>query len=175
MHRSLIVILFAALDTSGHQNPLASNFMDLLQANNVVAGSNSTEDCDYMNVAVKSWLLTTSKVNAPFAVGGGHSDDSYVVWAQLLPVRCDWQDSEGVITTCLWGSNFPSEICSVWNDTRPLSTEQATTSYFANKLGLRAGELVEFDRWDPGNGPEVDSNPFYVRGIFDESHTVAVA
>jgi len=117
-----IATLFPTIATLVALNPIGPFTMDLLQANNLAANSNSTEDCGYLKNAVDSWLKSVANTQTSFIFESAH-DDMFVIWAQLLPIRCDWQEgTQGVITSCI-GGNFTSdptaEICTVWDDMAP--------------------------------------------------------
>jgi hypothetical protein len=155
------------------QNPEGQNAIDLLQANNIVANSNSTDDCDYLRLAVESWLQATVNVTANYFLNENYGDETYVIWAQLLPIRCDWQNGTGgVITKCIEDSEN-DYICNVWKNLG--NSENATREDFSEEMGIRAGELLELDKRDFGaffNGTNTNAT-FYVRAIFNESNTVA--
>ena len=163
------------IQSIGRTNPLDPDLTDLLQGNNVIAPSDSEEDCDYLLTAVTSWLKTSADSHHPFLAKVGSDGENHVLWAQLLPVRCDWQRRDGVITFCpeSFGEDGP---CSFWNETRPANPRLATRSYYADVLGVRTGEIVLFERWDAANSSQVDTGKaFYVKTIFNESHSVGLA
>ena len=72
-------------------------------------------------------------------------EDTFVLWAQLLPVRCDFQKknaTNGVITFC---GNDDHSTCMVWDDIYDNFTEICNSTldsdclqnYFASELHLR--------------------------------------
>jgi hypothetical protein len=158
------------------------NVFGLLQSNNMIA--NTTSDCEYLRNSVIAWLLTVVNVHNSFDLRQERNPHLAVAWAQLLPVRCDWQRPDGVITFCgasSFDDRFPA--CKVWRETIPLDPEDATTQYFGRALGIRVGELTEYV--DSRIAPAVFNNSlattqedgdyeFYVRAIFNESTTVVL-
>jgi hypothetical protein len=159
------------------QNPVSKNVFDLLQSNNAIA--NTTNDCDYLRSSVTAWLLTVVDIQQDTIQAG---DKLSIQWAQILPVRCEWQIPDGVITNCRQ-SNFADVFpaCSMWNKTQPANPKDATPQYFANVLGRRPGELTEyintktapaFFNYSFDIDEEVGQHEFYVRAIFNESETV---
>lgn len=179
----LIFTVFPIIYSIGGSNHYATNTAKLLQANNLAA--NTTEDCDYLLNAVYSWLagatLEVSQEGWHFAY---QHDDVFVLWAQLLPVRCPWQRVDGsvpisgVITVCPRAVYADyEEICSFWNSTAPLLPSEATTDYFAAELGTRAGGLLDlsYSEVAPADFNDGLSDAvFSVRVIASENHTLSM-
>ena len=165
------------IQTIGVQNSVVSNFVDLFQANNKMAPTNSTEDCDYLESAVLSFLRT-STVPEHASDNIARTSDSLLLWAQVLPVRCDWQDPDGVATICPPDSSYAEEVpvCKFWKDIRPPYPANATRNYFAEAVNVRVSEVVVYERSSFKDFmEELTSNEFIVRAVFNESNTVAVA
>lgn len=99
-------------------------------------------------------------------------------WAQLLPVRCDWQRDDGVITYCAdTSNNITHQFCRHWKETLPTSPEDATTEHFARQLGVRTLGIVEIvmSQTSPADFTnDTATADFYVRAIVNETHTVAL-
>lgn len=191
-HRALFLLLcivtfFPAINTLWVANTVASEQVAHLQALNVL--SNSTDDCDFLLNAVVNWLRSGASVHLDrfdWLSSSGHG--LFLVWAQLLPVRCDWQRPDGIITDCRVDERSPTAgvHCRVWADTWPGVDENtntddvamATPNFFADLLGLRPGGLQEHDEMalalNDFNATSSVST-FEVRGIFNESHTIALA
>jgi hypothetical protein len=179
----LIVSVFPIFLSPVTRNPVTYNDVSLLQANNVAA--NSTDDCAYLKHAVVSWLLTVSDVDV---LNNWHHDYGHelnVQWAQLLPVRCPWQRSDGVITACDENAHISDDFpaCGIWEATMPDDPADATPDYFAKKLNLRPGELTEYVRQEVAisDFPQdvstdfLEADEFYVRAIFNQASTVSYA
>jgi hypothetical protein len=141
----LIATVFPIIYSYGRSNKFAFNQVRLLQANNLA--SNSTSACAYLQNAVHAWLLGTSiEDNGYSLLGVTRSIEAYVLWAQLLPVRCDWQRDDGIITwceSCVTNTSM-CEPCEFWNRTI-VPPSNATPDYFADVLGVRVGGIVEYD------------------------------
>jgi hypothetical protein len=166
--------VFPIIYSYGRSNKTASNQVRLLQANNLA--SNSTSACDYLQNAVQAWLLgTASEGNDSSLVDTTRNSEAYVLWAQLLPVRCDWQRNDGIITWCDSCEENMCGPCDFWNNTI-VPPSNATPGYFADVLGVRVGGIVEFDI--ENSAPMLDrgllTNQVYsVTVIVDETDTLA--
>ena len=145
---AVIILVVPLLFTITGPNLVAIELVKLLQANNIEASSN--EDCAYLEAAVDSFLKLAMVPQPPSLM---HSeDDTFVLWAQILPKRCDWQREDGVITYCVKDSHLyesdPS-TCNLWNNTltsldgndfQHLSADDMSTE-FARELQLRKGGI----------------------------------
>lgn len=93
-------------------------------------------------------------------------EDTYILWAQLLPVRCDFQRDDGVITFCngqeeSFAAAAPSS-CMVWDDYSPETPDDATPDYFAEQLSLRSEGIRERRiKASAGNMPEFEATVIY--------------
>ena len=142
------------LGSLSEQNLVSYNMVDLLQAQNLAAPSPSEEDCSYLKTSVQSWLrmAITPQPAARFA----NVEDTFVLWAQVLPVRCDFQREDGVITFCSNRGDgdvqdLPSaSACTVWDDNSPADPEDATEYYFAEQLSLRPEGIRQQTLQDDG-------------------------
>lgn len=149
------------------------NQAKLLQANNLI--SNSTSDCDYLQDAVYAWLLGTASEDHDYALLGSRKVlDVFVLWAQLLPVRCDWQRDDGIITWCSACEGDACSQCTFWNETL-VPPDQATPDYFAEVLGVRVGGILEFEL--DATAPmsifgQVSDQLYTVKIIVDESDSL---
>lgn len=145
-----IVLVLPMLGSLSLQNLVSYNMVDLLQAQNLAAPSSSEEDCSYLKTSVQSWLrmATTPQPSSRFA----NVEDTFVLWAQILPVRCDFQREDGVITFCSSRGeadipDLPSlSACTVWDDNSPATPEDATEVYFAEQLSLRSEGIRQISR-----------------------------
>jgi hypothetical protein len=172
----LIVSIFPIIYSFGKSNLFAPNQVLLLQANNLVANSTEPDDCAYLYNAMRAWLRGTSGEENDYSVLGSKRDlDTYILWAQMLPVRCDWQRPDGVITECAWtwlsGMILP---CSFWNRTI-VSPADATPDYFADVLGVRVGGILEYQL--NTTAPLLDrglvsNQSYFVKVIVDETDTL---
>jgi hypothetical protein len=174
--RLFIICVFPMLYTEFTRNPVSYNQVNLLQANNLI--SNTTDDCDYLKEAVQAWFKSATVVQASIEVINDASGQVLVQWAQLLPVRCDWQSENGVLTVCRSDSAVTEgPACAYWADTETVRTADATPEYFAEALGVRAGGLVEivYQEMAPADFNDgATTAEFYVRAVFNESDTIAL-
>lgn len=145
--------------------------------------ANSTDDCDFLQQAVSSWLSSVGIVNDNYVKTENYRlvEDVYVLWAEVHPVRCDWQRSDGAITNCdLYAGEIPglSIACDFWNYSTHDSPDDISDNFLAKKIGIRTGEALDLDKsvWSlsdfDGTGGETS---FYVRTVFNESHAVSLA
>ncbi|KAL7581050.1 hypothetical protein ACA910_005853 [Epithemia clementina (nom. ined.)] len=178
-HRVLVLILvigvvFPAIYAIQTRNYVNEEMIDLLAANNVAA--NTTDQCDYLYNAVVSWLGSNTREASDQRKIMGAEISSPVIWAQLLPVRCGWQRSDGVITDCsLYGMSNSTGACVTWA-VGPTNPDDATRDYFADTLGLRVGELQEHESSQESDFQSVGNETMYsVKSINDLSGTVTSA
>jgi hypothetical protein len=166
--------------TIGRENPVAADLTTLLEANNLAANTNTSEDCDYLRNAVFAWLKTATSLT-PDSLDFERDDPAgslFVIWAQLLPSRCPWQQLDGVITVCPEGLLNPPGYCAVWDESRPVDAESATLQYFADELDLRVGGLRQFvsNETAPAdfgrNFSGSTEQQFYIKAIFNENHSI---
>jgi hypothetical protein len=140
------------LDSFTGTNQVLQESVDLLYANNVAIPGSDDASCAFLNETIFAWILATPIIEPNYRTDTGYSS---LLWAQVLPIRCEFQGTDGVITVCPEG--FTSETCEVW-DSRPENPEEATPEYYAELLDLRVGgvtELVRFsgDRFLSQPGP----------------------
>lgn len=134
----LIVSVFSLENSLTQQNLVSKDLVDLLQANNLAAPTNSTDDCDYLESAVNSWIKMAIKPQPASFIST--VEDTFVLWAQLLPVRCDFQNATGVITFC---GNDDHSTCMVWDEynydeiCNSTLDSDCLQNYFASDLHLR--------------------------------------
>lgn len=169
--------MFPLIYSVGLSNPSATSQVSLLQANNVA--SNASDDCQYLQVAVRSWLQGSAVEQTGFGVHG-RRNPVFILWAQVLPVRCAWQTNggslpaDGVITRCAPSLVEHSNACAFWNESMPPLPSEATPSYFANILGERPGVIIEYSLSEqvPSSFIASGGSTFTVRVICDEGHTL---
>lgn len=159
-------------------NSISEEFVDLLQANNVMALENSDADCDFFEATLISWLAAAAVV-----LSTSDTNDAYVLWAQVLPKRCEFQRDDGVITYCSKEVATVLEPCNVWA-TAPLNTEDATPLYFADQLDIRVGAITEyrkfttntwFDVSEDNVSTEMTNFTFSVKVLINQNETVSYA
>ena len=168
--RLSIVTIFPVISNLWTENTVAPLTVDLLQATNIAA--TTTEDCEYLERSVQSWLKAMSDVQTPYFRNDDDFHDTYVLWAQLLPVRCDWQNgTDGVITICPenWEKAESVSVCTVWKETRPATPSGATRDWFADLLDIRPREIVDLER----SHVSANGTTYSFRALFNESNTVA--
>ncbi|GAX12010.1 hypothetical protein FisN_8Lh104 [Fistulifera solaris] len=185
-HRALFILLavvaiLPSITTLWKQNPLGTKSLDLLMAYNIAA--NSTDDCEFLQHAVSSWLSSVAIVSDSYVKTGNYKlvEDVYVLWAEMRPVRCDWQRNDGVITKCdLFDVKVPgiALACDLWNSTMRDSPDGVTNNYLASQIGIRTGEALDLEKRKWGMSDfygSIEEDEFYVRSVFNESHAVALA
>jgi hypothetical protein len=120
-------------------NSVAAELVHLLQANNMQANATDNE-CDYLKSVVDSWL-NVAVVPQPTSFVPSQ-EDTFVLWAQLLPIRCDWQRDDGVITFCSDDSPLIESYghtCDNWMD--------------LIDLGMHSVEHIDTSSCDDISGP----------------------
>jgi hypothetical protein len=169
-----IICLLPALYAGLTRNPVTRNQVYLLQDNNVA--SNATDDCEYLYKAVQSWLYSSATIQTFYEVIDKGERDAHLLWAQVLPVRCNWQRANGVITTCdSIRSPTIDSICAYWDNTM---TTYPSKENFAETLGNRPGEIldVSLQSFAPSNFVNNETlSEFYVRALYNEAHPIALA
>lgn len=172
----LVVLVLPLLSAIIGQNLIALEFTQLLEDNNLasITGDNDT-DCDYLELAIESWL-TMAIIPQP-SYNRPDVESTFVLWAQVLPVRCPFQDENGVITSCdgrlsTLQESYPS-TCQIWGELAPSSPEYATDAYFATTLNLRPGGINTFLGGSEGQIREL--NGVNVTVIYNENVTVSLA
>eukprot|EP00957_Ditylum_brightwellii_P094305 7180317-Ditylum_brightwellii.AAC.1 len=130
-----ILPLIFTLGPTGYANTSPFELVDLLQGNNVDLRSNNTDTCEQLQLTIESWLRGAFSID----FYNNRKTDSYVLWGQLLPVRCDFQSENGVFTVCPTEDRkdfFPDSellICEI-SESAPLNN---TLSFLADELHLR--------------------------------------
>ena len=148
--------------------------VDLLLANNVAAPSKSQEDCTYLKSSVQSWLQMAA-IPQPASLFK-NVEDTYVLWAQLLPVRCDFQREDGVITFCKGQAieasfeGAAAHTCFVWDEYSPENPDDATPFYFAKHLSLRWQGIRQISREST-----ISNTSYYATVIYNHNPIVALA
>ena len=128
--------------TMSYQNLASENLTKFLEAQNLVSTTGYT-DCEYLEEAIDSWLNMAIVDQLEF---GPDEETPYVLWAQVLPVRCPFQHRTGVITSCSGKQSrfrdYPeyNQACNVWDQAKPPLdfTGNDILQYFAQELNLPA-------------------------------------
>lgn len=145
--------------------------------------ANSTNDCDFLQQAASSWLSSVAIIGDNYVKTKNYEpvEDVYVIWAQIRPVRCDWQRNDGVITNCdLFAEQKPglAVACNFWSSSARVSPDDVSQNDLADEIGIRTGEALDLKKSSWGLSDFDGSNEettFYVRSIFNESHAVSLA
>jgi hypothetical protein len=145
-----IVSLFPLLNVArenGGANISGLNMLDLLYQNNLAVPNADEQNCAYLEATVTSWLQSNYRTHT-----GSSSRDTnlYLLWAQVLPVRCPFQDelNNGVITTCsqndsTWTEEGNSvDACTLWDDIPNTTDEGPLKQYFSDELNIRTGVII---------------------------------
>jgi len=167
----VVVVIFPMIFSARTGNDVDNNLVELLQANNLQA--NTTADCDYLYAAVGAWLTgVATSFNQQKYLINEETAGTPVVWAQLLPVRCDWQRSDGVITDCDSYFIDDDNACGVWNG--EADPDVASREFFADELGVRIGALQEYYASEEADFESVgNATLFLVKSINDHSQSIA--
>jgi hypothetical protein len=175
-----IVALLPIINTiriNGGANNSTYAMVKLLQVNNAMANSDSQQDCAYLENASTSWLRSVVFVQRD------HVEDVpelHLLWAQVLPARCDFQGSEGIITSQSCVAAFSSgdtldsrlqEVCKVW-ETGDDSASSQDPAAFASQLQLREGSIVKHSYTQIVQGKNGTQVEYSVSALFNESRTV---
>lgn len=186
------MLVLPLLSSLHEQNLVATELVELLQANNLAAPT--TDDCDFLESAVKSWMNVAVKPQPTSVLSS--QEDTFVLWAQLLPVRCEFQDPNGVITFCEGNDsllNSNEEACIVWDNFAPDFNDLNSTcwakpvpqdcvenyleGYFATELNLRVGGIRTIRPQAGYDVPYADLSKFTnfdVTVVYNENPTVAL-
>lgn len=155
----IMLPIIGSIRVNGGANITASALTDMLQGNNLVASSASSYGCEYLSNATVAWLQSMALEEKNMI---------YLLWAQILPVRCNFQGEDGVVTAELCRNNAVyngnsdamRELCSIWSS-------GSTPASFAGKLGIRPGEILSVSFSDTFLGAS-----FVVNTMFNESSAV---
>lgn len=155
------------------QNFVNDELTDLLHENNIA--NFVVDDCDYLKDFVQSFLLTADAMQPDSKL---LSTNTYMLWARILPVRCPFQSSDGVITICNSTEDFNTfDSCELWNESArvhegiPVDLDNLT-SYFADELDIRAGGIRQVTRCFQ-NETEPDLCVFQTEVLFNDNFTVS--
>eukprot|EP00590_Aulacoseira_subarctica_P009415 CAMPEP_0172422826 /NCGR_PEP_ID=MMETSP1064-20121228/8945_1 /TAXON_ID=202472 /ORGANISM="Aulacoseira subarctica , Strain CCAP 1002/5" /LENGTH=1415 /DNA_ID=CAMNT_0013163879 /DNA_START=50 /DNA_END=4294 /DNA_ORIENTATION=+ len=165
---SIVAILpiISTIRVDGGANVAASEMTTLLQGNNLVAPSTSLYDCEYLGNATAAWLqaMAFNLQNDRF---GKNERKLYLLWAEILPVRCDFQGADGVVT--VQACDYNSSLLKSYSDlTQPLCGVWTTApASFARTLNIREGEILSNTVNITYQGQQ-----FIVKTTFDESYAV---
>ncbi|KAG7349730.1 adenylate cyclase family protein [Nitzschia inconspicua] len=170
----LVVTILPLLNAINQQNLVADSVTKLLQANNLAALS-GISDCEYMEFAIESWLNMAIVPQPPSKIR--EINHSFVLWAQVLPVRCPFQNITGVITSCRGPLSKYREMpenkptCDIWDTFSPATSEEASVEYFAEALKLREGGIVKKTAESSGD----TLSGFNVTVVYNENPTISLA
>jgi hypothetical protein len=140
-------------------NNTASKMVNLLNENNILLAEPNETNCAFLEDTIYSFLGLSAMVPNQIKI---YDESTYLLWAQLLPVRCAFQNnSNGVITQCANDSSVDPGVCNVWS----LNPEDPTPQYFAHELGIRVGGITEYISIAP-------NTTFSVRAVLNENHVI---
>jgi hypothetical protein len=158
------------LTLSGGVNDAGKDMVTLLEVNNILLAEANETSCDFLEDTIYSFLgldaIVLNKV-------GHYHERTYLLWAQLLPVRCNFQSSDGVITQCTGDHYFNPHVCDVWN-LAPEDPSDATPQYFAEKMGIRVGGITQYNPafTTSSNFSIAPNTTFSVRALLNENHVI---
>eukprot|EP00978_Attheya_sp_CCMP212_P041425 scaffold237497_cov58-Attheya_sp.AAC.5 len=142
----LLPLLNVARENGG-SNLTGLNMLDLLYQNNLAVPNATEQNCAYLEATVSSWLQSNYRTH----LGSRSADtDLYLLWAQVLPVRCPFQDelNNGVITACPQNSSIWKDeanaisVCTLWDDVPNTTDEGSLLQYFSDALNIRTGVIL---------------------------------
>jgi hypothetical protein len=160
-------------------NNLSNEMTKLLLATNMAANTSTLESCAFLRSSVNSWLLAASQQPTLYNLLDEQQENVYLTWAQLLPVRCSWQQPNGLITTCRDNPALQDlASCSFWNSTFSIVNEsQPSREYLASELSVREGgiSLSQNVGTGPANfGTGNMSAVFYVSAAWNNNQKIAL-
>lgn len=173
----LVLPLFYAIS---HQNRVSMNLTNMLESQNLISTS-GVRDCEYLERAIDSWL------NMAIVSQPQYEKDptSYVLWAQVLPVRCPFQNKTGVITSCTENRTRFREAypltCKIWDDSSPYwrvtpDNNEEVRNYFAGELNYRGGGIFINNAPIPTDSFQFEAlDVFNVTVIFNQNPTIQMA
>jgi len=143
------------------QNRSYNNMVSLLQELNIRWNSSDTDSCDMLKSSIDSWTaLMIRQQDGQY--------DSDLVWAQLTPVRCSFQNQSTLITRC---NDDGKSYCHTWK-----KTENATTiSSISKALGLRLADLKNVSISGTVDSMGVMGSEYFTEAVFDVSVSVSHA
>ncbi|VEU33814.1 unnamed protein product [Pseudo-nitzschia multistriata] len=172
----LSVLVLPLFYSISHQNNVSDNMAKLLQSQNLVS-TDGIRRCDYLETAIDSWL-NMAIVNQPNIPD---QETTYILWAQVLPVRCPFQNENGVITSCTkngmkYREQYP-ESCKIWDNSNPPQlihgNDQAVRNYFAKKLNIRGNGIYVRSRPEKADAFQFDAlNDFNITVVFNQNPTI---
>jgi hypothetical protein len=173
------------------QNVVSDNLSKILQANNLVSES-GFRDCEYLQNAIDAWI-NIAIVDQPGRTSilqpkEGTEAYTFVLWAQVLPVRCPFQNETGTITSCTDKSKYFKEYnnitCNIWDTQAPppsivasdTDSHDAIETYFAENLVLRKGGIITKTSPKIPNSYQFEAlNEFKVTVVYNENPTITAA
>lgn len=116
----------------GGSSPKAHTLAAQLQAVNERLPGKSLSECTFLEKSIDDWIISTYEKDRT-------NQKHPIIWARLLPIRCDFQvPTNGIITTCNKNWTFLGENeCKEWEN---LSVD-ITKSELAESSGIRVGNI----------------------------------
>jgi hypothetical protein len=156
----LIIALFVpfiASAASGGPNHTIFQMTDYLHEVNLWSYENDSTDCKFLNSSVTGWM-NAEMIPSKAPDVSFNEKNPFVVWAQLLPTRCNLN---GTITPkpeqCM-DDNQNNDVCNRWTD--------ATIEEIEELLSIRQDALVKIPRSKNGVNTTV---------VYNLSHTVSAS
>jgi hypothetical protein len=175
LYSILMVIVYPVIYTIGVSDRSLGNMVSMLAENNAL--SNSTADCDYLRNAVSAWVEATSQPTTDYKISaqGKAYETPVLLWAQVLPVRCDWQQVSGVVTACPVSLLNVSQ-CQFWAKSSPLDPSIASPEYFANLIGSRVLGIIYYTRLSKNIPVDFGLGvaDFQVKVIMDQGDAISI-
>jgi len=176
-HRALlllliIVVVLPMISTISGVNNSAPEFVGFLQATSELVTNNSDTSCAFLQDSFESWLAAAAVVLSPATEGTYYSEGAYILWAQVLPVRCNFQSDDGVISSCDKYTDVVVGACAIWN----AAPSNATPNFFADLLDIPVGAISEYTKsttltWFNGS-QEVTNATFSVKVLVNQNQAV---
>ena len=179
-HRALMLVaaivgllpVFSTIQVNGGTNTLASSMTKQLQATNLITPGSDANTCTFLEKSVLSWLASTSGMKQMGKLGS----QTFVMYLELLPIRCPFQGEDGVVTSYFCTEDFRlkasmaknerlDELCKVWGGTN----SSTNVTDLADIAGIRTGAI---DTYSEENMNNVTGTVFSVTARFNESSSI---
>ena len=172
MGRVFIVTILPMIISYRSQNFINEELFDLLHETNVEISSSSEEACFYLQQFIQTWLLTAESMQPDSKL---LKNNTYLLWARILPRRCPFQRPDGVITVC--DDSSPTrelEACALWpkNDTLPFDNFDNLPEFFAKTEDIRVGGIREIRLQEVAPCAEGECE-FETHVLFNDNFTVS--
>jgi hypothetical protein len=152
------------------QNFVNEKLFDLLHETNLAINSNSTDACAYLKQFLDSWLLTAESIQPDSSLLG---TNTYLLWARISPLRCDFQQVDGIITVCSDSSPVEQRTCELWQENSTFASFDRLPAHFAEMQDIRVGGIREIYKENIAPCWEGGECRFETHVLFNDNFTVS--